>query len=560
MTDTNSQGPSLNDTLQELLQSIDALREQGAASRREANESLDGIQAATQTIANRSLFSIGGIIERILDGVLGGFIELQSSYSQTNTLLYDSQDLLSKIDEGIGTSRFALKSTYDLLQQGFKRDSLALRNTLFNEEIGLGQGKQLIDLVGNLVEAGVSQKDISNIAEGIADIVGNTTRTASAAVAALAAQEDLQTAFGAMGLADEVAQATLNIGKRLGLQSDKQFLTLGQTIAELYDPNEIGAQAFLGVLGQKGLFSKDIDVLENALFDAILQGGERQIGMYQRASDTGNVLAVQAYRELGGELGDKMASMVLAFEDFKDQGDGLFEGIEKSINATDKSNQDFFNTFRMLISEFQTTAGASMIQMMEDSAFYKAITSGDFVQGAKDLVQALTGGKEGKGLIETLKGFGGNLQTLGEIIEGLRDSWLGTFIAGERHEEGEISDNESLFIKKAVSNTLIMSDTDPWALSSRGRRAELINELTSFAAEGTKEKTQQEISYYLFLLMKTLEDSANATQELTQATVGSTQAIQENTEEAKVGASLPKEELNKASRVSTSGARGQIQD
>ena len=560
MTDTNSQGPSLNDTLQELLQSIDALREQGAASRREANESLDGIQAATQTIANRSLFSIGGIIERILDGVLGGFIELQSSYSQTNTLLYDSQDLLSKIDEGIGTSRFALKSTYDLLQQGFKRDSLALRNTLFNEEIGLGQGKQLIDLVGNLVEAGVSQKDISNIAEGIADIVGNTTRTASAAVAALAAQEDLQTAFGAMGLADEVAQATLNIGKRLGLQSDKQFLTLGQTIAELYDPNEIGAQAFLGVLGQTGLFSKDINVLENALFDAIVTGGERQIGMYQRASDTGNVLAVQAYRELGGELGDKMASMVLAFEDFKDQGDGLFEGIEKSINATDKSNQDFFNTFRMLISEFQTTAGASMIQMMEDSAFYKAITSGDFVQGAKDLVQALTGGKEGKGLIETLKGFGGNLQTLGEIIEGLRDSWLGTFIAGERHEEGEISDNESLFIKKAVSNTLIMSDTDPWALSSRGRRAELINELTSFAAEGTKEKTQQEISYYLFLLMKTLEDSANATQELTQATVGSTQAIQENTEEAKVGASLPKEELNKASRVSTSGARGQIQD
>ncbi|MHA2384481.1 MAG: hypothetical protein ACXACT_18065 [Candidatus Thorarchaeota archaeon] len=203
MTDTNSQGPSLNDTLQELLQSIDALREQGSAARREANESLDGIQAATQTIANRSLFSIGGIIERILDGVLGGFIELQSSYSQTNTLLYDSQDLLSKIDEGIGTSRFALKSTYDLLQQGFKRDSLALRNTLFNEEIGLGQGKQLIDLVGNLVEAGVSQKDISNIAEGIADIVGNTTRTASAAVAALAAQEDLQTAFGAMGLADE---------------------------------------------------------------------------------------------------------------------------------------------------------------------------------------------------------------------------------------------------------------------------------------------------------------------------------------------------------------------
>jgi hypothetical protein len=508
MTDTNSQGPSLNDTLQELLQSIDALREQGSAARREANESLDGIQAATQTIANRSLFSIGGIIERILDGVLGGFIELQSSYSQTNTLLYDSQDLLSKIDEGIGTSRFALKSTYDLLQQGFKRDSLALRNTLFNEEIGLGQGKQLIDLVGNLVEAGVSQKDISNIAEGIADIVGNTTRTASAAVAALAAQEDLQTAFGAMGLADEVAQATLNIGKRLGLQSDKQFLTLGQTIAELYDPKEIGAQAFLGVLGQKGLFSKDIDVLENALFDAILQGGERQIGMYQRASDTGNVLAVQAYRELGGEVGDKMASMVLAFED---QGQGLFEGMEKSINATAKSNRDIFNTFRMLISEFQTTAGASMIQMMEDSDFYRAITSGDFVQGAKDLLQALTGGKDSQtGLIETLKGFGGSLETLGELIEGLRKSWIGELVAGKYIQPvGIISESEEKVLEKAKKSLREGNEyrkaISAELLTSAPVQRAIIEELTRKG-----EATQKTI---MMKILKTLDTQLGVTQE-----------------------------------------------
>ncbi|MHA2384482.1 MAG: hypothetical protein ACXACT_18070, partial [Candidatus Thorarchaeota archaeon] len=149
-------------------------------------------------------------------------------------------------------------------------------------------------------------------------------------------------------MADEVAQATLNIGKRLGLQSDKQFLTLGKTISELYDPKEIGAQAFLGVLGQKGLFSKDINVLENALFDAILQGGERQIGMYQRVGDIGNKFALQSYRELGGDIGDNLASLVLAMQD---QHEGLFEGMEKSINATAKSNRDIFNTFRMLISE-----------------------------------------------------------------------------------------------------------------------------------------------------------------------------------------------------------------
>ncbi|MHA2201674.1 MAG: hypothetical protein ACXABN_17520, partial [Candidatus Thorarchaeota archaeon] len=161
---------------------------------------------------------------------------------------------------------------------------------------------------------------------------------------------------------------------------------------------------------------------------------------------------------------------------------------------------------------------------------------------------------------------------LGEIIEGLRDSWLGEFLVGG-HGEGDISEARGMggmFGERGIQRNLTSQfigratrgegDFDREEAMLLVSNSKLRSKIDDFLRTGEEEKESKELQREMHRLLK---EHLDATQENTQATqenTQATQATQENTEEAKVGASLPKGVRNQAARVSTSGARGQIQN
>lgn len=358
------QNQGLEQTLEGLTDSVRSLAaQQGSASTSTLRE-LESINRYSEQMYRRSLFSISGLLEKVVSILFDGFVQANEAQSNFNTILTDSNSLLLEIGRGQGDLQSAMRNQFRLLEVGFKKDNQSLRDLLYLEQVGMGHDQEVIGLIDELVAAGIDQGSIDNIVDSITDVAMNTSRTAEATVAALVAQGDLQAAFGAMGLADEVAEATLETGKRLGLTSASQLAKLGDFIARLYDPENIGAQAFLGVLNQQGLFSKDINVLTDAYFDAIMTAGDMQSEVYQQALASQNSVALSVLRDIGGEMGDMAVSLSRGNTDISDS---ITNGMDQFGSQAEKNRSNMLLTIEEGIKSAGQAFGANLKKSFDES-------------------------------------------------------------------------------------------------------------------------------------------------------------------------------------------------
>ena len=374
MVDKKNDDSELKESLDNLTTSLNILNEAQTRAEKNANDSLKELQSInrySEQMYRRSLFTIEGIVEKILSILFDGFVEANQAQSDFNTILTDSNDLLLSLDKGQGNLQSAMKNQFRLLEVGFKKDNKTLRDLLFLEQVGMGHDQDVIGLIGELVAAGIDQGSINNIVDSIADVAMNTSRTAEATVAALVAQGDLQAAFGAMGLSDEIAQATLEAGKELGLTSASQLAKLGEFIARLYDPEEIGAQAFLGVLNKKGIFSKDINVLKDAYISAAQSAAVTQAGLYQQAAESENAFFLNFVKSEFGQLGDLAIAVTNGNTEISDS---VTNGLNTFGSQAEKNASNVLLTIEQGIKSLGEGFGASIKKSFDESNVGQWIT------------------------------------------------------------------------------------------------------------------------------------------------------------------------------------------